>query len=94
MPCIITVWNVKYNAHKMLAVCLDVLDNTFYRKIHYPFSKHLWKNINVQTTISFSKSSNVYLVFAEFECPVLGTKISMMTTITTTPTAPHQYSKA
>ena len=78
----------------MSAVCLDFLDDTFNRKMHYPFPKHPWKNINVQTAISLSKLSNDYLVFAEFEFPVFGTKISMMTTITTTPTAPHQYSKA
>ena len=78
----------------MLAVCLDFLNKTFNRKMHYPFPKHLWKIINVKTPISLSKLSNDYLVFAEFEFPVLGTKISMMTTITTTPTAPHQYSRA
>ena len=78
----------------MLAVCLDFLENTFNRKMHYPFPKHLWKNINDQTAISLSKLSNDYLVFAEFKFPALVTKIVMMTTITTTPTAPHQYSKS
>ena len=76
----------------MSAVRLDFLDDTFNRKMHYPFPKHLWENINVKTAISLSKLSNDYLVFAEFEFPVLGTKISMMTTITTTPTAPNKYS--
>ena len=78
---------------KMLAVCLNFLQKIL-QKIALSFSETPMGNITVQTTVSFFKSSNDYLVFAECEIPVLGTKIVIMKTITTTPTAPNKYSEA